>query len=157
MCSSSHALRYGPVQSWAIHNFFCLIWWLYCLALVALKRLNFNEPKQWVTWSHRTGINFPFLRVKKNPRHWCFCLTTSFLTIFTCGANYIWKIRNFWLLLKYFLRKIKDFSLIKSVLWWEIWDLLRFDGWQKKQFCYKPKIIFRILLLNSHCYLTVEI
>ena len=32
--------------------------------LVALKRLNVNEPKHWETWSHRTCLNFPFLRGK---------------------------------------------------------------------------------------------
>ena len=33
--------------------------------LVVLKKLNVSEPKQWVTLSHRTGVNFPFLRGKR--------------------------------------------------------------------------------------------
>ena len=33
--------------------------------LVVLKGLNVSEPKHRVTWSHRTGINFPFLRGKR--------------------------------------------------------------------------------------------
>ena len=33
--------------------------------LVALTRGNVTEPKHWVTWSHRTGVKFPFLRGKR--------------------------------------------------------------------------------------------
>ena len=30
--------------------------------LIVLTRLNVSEPEHWITWSHRSGINFPFLR-----------------------------------------------------------------------------------------------
>ena len=33
--------------------------------LVPLTMLIFKEPKHWVTWSHRMGMNFPFLREKR--------------------------------------------------------------------------------------------
>ena len=33
--------------------------------LVVLTRLIVREPKRWVTWSHRTSVNFPFLREKR--------------------------------------------------------------------------------------------
>ena len=33
--------------------------------LVVLTRLIVREPKHWVTWSHRMGMNFPFLREKR--------------------------------------------------------------------------------------------
>ena len=33
--------------------------------LVVLTRLIVREPKHWVTWSHGTGMNFPFLRKKR--------------------------------------------------------------------------------------------
>ena len=33
--------------------------------LVALMRLNVCEPYHWITWSHRTDINFSFLRGKR--------------------------------------------------------------------------------------------
>ena len=33
--------------------------------LVTLTRLNVSEIEHWVTWSHRTDINFPFLRGKR--------------------------------------------------------------------------------------------
>ena len=62
----------------------------------------------------------------ENPILKCFCLTTSFLTHFTCDVNCIWKMGNFCLLLKHFLRKLNNFCLIKSVFWREI--LLGFDG-----------------------------
>ena len=32
----------------------------------------------------------------------------------------------------------KDSCLIKYVPWREIWNLLGFDGYQKKHFCFKP-------------------
>ena len=34
--------------------------------LLALTRLIVHELKHWVTWSHRTGISFPFLRGKES-------------------------------------------------------------------------------------------
>ena len=93
--------------------------------LVTLTRLIISKPKHRATWSHRVCINFPFLR-GENPILKCFCLITSFLTHFICDVNCIWKIRNFCLLLKHFLTKLNNFSLIKSVFWREI--LLGFDG-----------------------------
>ena len=48
--------------------------------LVILARLIDSEPKHWVSWSNRTGINFPFFQGERNPILSCFCLTTSFLT-----------------------------------------------------------------------------
>ena len=33
--------------------------------LGALIRLNVGEPEHWVIWSHKTGVNFPFLRGKR--------------------------------------------------------------------------------------------
>ena len=33
--------------------------------LVTPTRLIVSEPKHWVTWSHRTGVNFSFLRGKR--------------------------------------------------------------------------------------------
>ena len=33
--------------------------------LVVLSRLIVSEPKQWVTWSQRTDVNFPFLMEKR--------------------------------------------------------------------------------------------
>ena len=33
--------------------------------LVALTRLIVSKPKHWVTWSHRTCVNFPFLREER--------------------------------------------------------------------------------------------
>ena len=87
-----------------------------------LTRLNVSEPKsdhtEQALTSHFWG--------EKNPIFMWFNLTTSFLT--PCGVDYIWKIGNFCLLLKHFMRKLKDFCLIKSVIWREIWNLLCFDG-----------------------------
>ena len=85
--------------------------------LVVLTRLIVSEPKHWVTWSHR-GKESNTLRFLLNH--------IIFNSFFTYGVNYIWKIRNFCLLLKHFLRKLNDFCLIKSVFWLEI--LLGFDG-----------------------------
>ena len=64
MCSYSHALCYGCVWWCAIHNSFALYGGK-SFVLVILKRLNVSEPKDWVTWSHRTGVNFPFLKGKR--------------------------------------------------------------------------------------------
>ena len=33
--------------------------------LVVLTKLNVSEPELWVTWSHRTGVNLPFLKGKR--------------------------------------------------------------------------------------------
>ena len=96
--------------------------------LVALTGLNISEPEHWVIWSHRTGINFPFL--KGEISNTLVYLNTKVLL--NCGINYIWKLGNFCLLLEHFLMKLKGFCLINSVLWWEIWNLLEFDGWKKK-------------------------
>ena len=34
--------------------------------LVVLTKLNVSEPELWVTWSHRTGVNLPFLKGKRH-------------------------------------------------------------------------------------------
>ena len=76
--------------------------------LVSQTRLNVSEPKYWVTWSHKTGVNFPVFRGEESN-------TLVFL---------FWKLKKFCLLWKYFLTKLKDFCLknfflIKPVLWQE--------------------------------------
>ena len=95
--------------------------------LVVLTRLNVSEPEHWVTWlhSHRTGVNFLFLRRK---RIQYFCLTTSFLTHFYLWCKSHLKNWKFFFAFKTFFRKLKDFCLIKPVLWREICKLLGFDG-----------------------------
>ena len=116
MCSSSHMLDVCDCM-WYIILLPCMLGMTF--VLVVLTRLNVSEPEHWVTWSHRTGIKFPFLR-GKNPILQCFCLNTSFSTYF-----YLFKLH---LKNQKFLRELKDFCLIKSVLWWENWNLLNFDG-----------------------------
>ena len=44
MCSSSHALCYGRLQSFAIHNSFASYGGM-SFVLIALKRLNVSEPE----------------------------------------------------------------------------------------------------------------
>ena len=83
MCGSSHALLWMHAVV-CIPQFFCLICW-YAICACWLTRLIVSESQHWVTWSHRTGINFPLLRGEKNPILKSFCLTTSFLTHF-----YLW-------------------------------------------------------------------
>ena len=95
--------------------------------LVTLTRLIVSEPEHWVTWSHRTGFNCPFFK-GENPIIQGFYLATSFLTHFYLWCKLIWKIGNFFLLLKDFLRKLKDFCIVIYVLWREIWNLFGFDG-----------------------------
>ena len=76
ICSSSHLLCYRHLPSHAIHNFFPL----YGTGVIHAchpKRAQCHWTRTIVTWSHRIGINFPFLRV------------------FTCGVNYIWKYQKF--------------------------------------------------------------
>ena len=51
------------MRSCAIHNSFAS--YETSFVLVTLRRLIVSEPKHWVTWSHRTGVNFPFLRGKR--------------------------------------------------------------------------------------------
>ena len=61
MCSSSHALCYGCMQLCAFYNSFALYGGT-SFVLVVLTRLSVSEPKYWLTWSLRTGINFLFLK-----------------------------------------------------------------------------------------------
>ena len=63
MCGSSHALCYGRGRSCAIHYPFASCGGT-SFVFIALTRPSVSEPKQWVTWSHRTGVNFQFLRYK---------------------------------------------------------------------------------------------
>ena len=63
MCGSPHMVYYGPVQLCEIDNSFASNDG--DIMLVALTRLNVSELEHWVTWSHRTGVNFPFLRGKR--------------------------------------------------------------------------------------------
>ena len=65
--------------------------------LLMLIRLSVSESKHWVTWSHRTGVIFPFSRWKGIQY---FSVSAS---NFSCGLSYIWKIRNFCLLQIMFL------------------------------------------------------
>ena len=117
ICSSSHALCYGHVRSCAVRNSSALCCGM-PFVLITLKRLNVSDPEYWVTWSWT---------------HFYLCYRLH--EIGNC------------FLLKHFLRKLKDFCLTKSVLWWEIWNLLKFDGWQKKHFCFKPNSF-----LKEYCY-----
>ena len=104
MCCISHVVCYWHMQSSGIHNSPMVGM---PFVLVELTRLIVNELNHWVTWSHKTGINFPFLRGKiiyyfrasPSPHH--------FSLIYTCGVTYIWKVRIFCLLLKDFLRKLR--------------------------------------------------
>ena len=117
-CSSSRVLCYGCVQSCAIHNSFASYGGM-SFALVALKRLNISELKDWVTWSHTADVHFPFLRGEK-PN------TLVFLFNHIINSFYLWcklHLKN-----RKFLFAFKTFFEEKSVLWREIWNLLKFDG-----------------------------
>ena len=63
MCGSSYMLCCGCVRSCAVHNSFAS-YDQSSFLLVVLKGLIVTVPKHWVTWSYRTGFNFPFLRGK---------------------------------------------------------------------------------------------
>ena len=131
MCGSSHLLCYGCMQSFVIHNSFGYMVGS-SFVLVRLRRLNISEPEPLVTWSHRTdhkpGVHFPFLMGKRIQSFGVSAWSGHLNSFLTCGINYIWKIRNFCLLLKHFLRELKGFCLVQSVLGWEIWNLHKSDG-----------------------------
>ena len=59
--------------SCAIDNFLASYDGEMSFLLVALTRLIIREPEHWITWSHRTGVNFPFSREK---RIQCFSVST---------------------------------------------------------------------------------
>ena len=64
MCSSSHVLCYKCVWSCVIHNSFASYGGT-SFVLVALTRVNVSESEHWVIWSHKTDMNFSFLRRKR--------------------------------------------------------------------------------------------
>ena len=68
---------------------------------------------------------------------------------FTCGVNCIWKIGHFCLLLKHFLRKLKDFCLIKSGTYLGLMDNKK-NIFALNQRCFwKNTVITRLRLLNE--------
>ena len=64
MHCNSHVLCHGQMRLCVIHNSFASYDGT-SFMLVVLTRLIISELKCWVTWSRRTGINFPFLRGKR--------------------------------------------------------------------------------------------
>ena len=65
LCCSSHVLCYGCMWLCATHNSFAS----YDGNVIRACRANkadVSKPKHRVTWSHRTCINFPFLRGKES-------------------------------------------------------------------------------------------
>ena len=126
VCSGLHALCYGCVWSCAIHNFFASHDGM-SFMLVVLTRLIVSEPKHWVTWSQNRR-KLPIFEAKRIHLLYCFWSAKSFLTHFCLWCNLHMKIWDFCFLLKHFLRKLKDFCLIRSVFWQKIWNLLGFDG-----------------------------
>ena len=56
--------------------------------LFVLKRLIISESKHWITWSYRTGINFPFWGGKES-NTLVFLLNHIFLTHFYFCVNFV--------------------------------------------------------------------
>ena len=103
MCSSSHALRYGCVQS---KNFLPRMMGT-PFVLVALTRLNVSEPKQWATWSLRTGINFLFWGEKES--NTLVFLLNQFWTHFYSWCKVHLKNQKFLFAFKTFFEEIERF------------------------------------------------
>ena len=64
MCCSSHALCYGRMWLCAIHNSFAS----YdgdVILISCTNKADCQGTQTLSTWSHRTGVNFPFLREKR--------------------------------------------------------------------------------------------
>ena len=63
MRGSSYTLSCGCMRPCTLHNSFASFDGM-SFPLITLTEQIVGEPKHWVTWSHRTGFNFPFLRGK---------------------------------------------------------------------------------------------
>ena len=140
MCGSSHVLCYGCVRSKILLP--CMMGMPF--VLVALTRLNVSEPKQWVTWSHRTGINFLFLREKES--NTLVFLLNRFLTHFYCWCKLHLKNQKFLFAFKTFFEESERFlsyqicSFTRNLELVGIW-------WIRKHLCFKPK-----MFLKEYCY-----
>ena len=75
ICSSSHMLCYGCMQLCVIHNSFASYGGMSFLLVMSTK-LNVSEPEHWITWSHRTDVNYQYLRKKRIQV--CFCLNSKY-------------------------------------------------------------------------------
>ena len=141
MCSSLHALCYERMRSCAIHDSFAL----YDGGVFPACHPN-KAGCQWTealsNLITQNRCSFPVFESGENPILKCFCLTTSFVTLF-----YLWsklRLKNGTILFafKTFLRKLKDACLFKSVLWQETWNLLGLMDNKRKVFVFNRRFRF---------------
>ena len=124
-CTTTHHDITDLVNHGIVKNRKAWISWEWNITFLQNKKI-LNLSLTWhILWSYRFVAEVTFNDI--------------ILTHFHLWCKLIWKIGNFCFLLS-FLRELKDFFLIKSVLWREIWNWGLMDN---------KRII---LVLNPRCF-----